>query len=129
MELLGEAGLNQKSVLVVEDEAILRLVVVEALSSTGLAIHEAGDGVRALNVLEAHPSIALLISDIKMPGMNGYELAESALARNPDLKIIFMTGYSRDPVPEIMRRAGAQVLYKPFDLEKLCALARELVPA
>ena len=129
MELQCNEEADQKSVLIVEDEAILRLVVVEALSNTGLAIHEAGDGARALDVLNAHPSIALLISDIKMPGMSGYELAEKALARSPGLKIILMTGYSRDPVPESMRRAGAQVLYKPFDLEKLCTLARDLISA
>jgi len=129
MELRDEAESNRKSVLIVEDEAILRLVVVEALNDTGRIIYEAGNGIRALDILSAHPSVALLISDIKMPGMSGYELAERALALNPELKIIFMTGYSRDPMPDAMRRAGAQVLYKPFDLEKLCSMVREIVPS
>jgi CheY-like chemotaxis protein len=114
-------------VLVAEDEAMLRLVAVETLSDAGFRVFDAGDGNAGLKILQAEPRIDLLISDIKMPGMNGYELAEAGLALRPGLKVLLMTGYAQEPLPEKIRAAGAQVIYKPFDFDKLSALAKELV--
>jgi CheY-like chemotaxis protein len=122
MEQQQQAG---QTILVVEDEAILRLVVVEGLEDGGLVVREAGDGTQALAILEGDPSIALLISDIKMPGMNGLELAQASLSRRPDLKIILMTGYAQESLPDSLRHTNVRTIYKPFDLDKLCAMAAE----
>ena len=90
-------------------------------------VFEAGDGVEALELLKANPEIALLVSDIKMPRMDGYALVEAGLAFKPDLKVLLMTGYAQDPPPAVLRAREIQILHKPFNLERLCALAAEMV--
>ena len=114
------------TVLLAEDEAMLRIIAVEMLEDAGFKVFEAGDGVEALELLKAHPEISLLVSDIKMPRMDGYALVEAGLQFKPDLKVLLMTGYSQDPPPHILKVAGIQTLRKPFSLEKLCALAAEM---
>ena len=64
------------SILVAEDETMVRLVAVETLRDAGFEVYEAADGQEALEVLKENPGIALLISDIKMPRKNGYQLVE-----------------------------------------------------
>jgi CheY-like chemotaxis protein len=119
--------MNDKPVLLLaEDEAMLRLLAVEMLEEAGFAVFEAADGVEGLELLKSHPEISLLVSDIKMPRMDGYALAEAGLALKPDLKILLMTGYAQDPPPALLRQADVQILHKPFNLERLCALAAEL---
>jgi CheY-like chemotaxis protein len=112
-------------ILVAEDEAMLRLIAVEMLQDHGFEVFEAADGAEALDLLKANPEIALLVSDIKMPRMDGYALVEAGLAVRPDLKVLLMTGYSQEPPPSIKFR-DIQVLRKPFNLERLCALAAEM---
>jgi len=114
-------------VLVAEDEAMLRLVAVEMLSDAGFQVFDAGDGNAGLKILQAEPRIDLLISDIKMPGMNGYELAEAGLALRPGLKVLLMTGYAQEPLPDKIREAGVHVIYKPFDFDMLSQLAKQLL--
>jgi CheY-like chemotaxis protein len=72
-------------------------------------------------------AVDLLISDIKMPRMTGYELVEAGLALRPDLRILLMTGYAQDPVPAVIARANIPVLHKPFDLEELPKFAKKLL--
>lgn len=96
------------------------------LEDAGLGVFEAGDGVEALEVLKANSQIALLVSDIKMPRMDGYALIEAALAVKPDLKVLLMTGYAQGPAPGIVKARDIRVLHKPFELEDLCALAAEM---
>ena len=76
---MGSAQTENHTVLIAEDEAMLRIVAVETLKDDGFTVYEAGDGVSALEILRGHPEIELLISDIKMPRLGGYELAEGAL--------------------------------------------------
>lgn len=114
------------SVLVTEDEALVRAIAVEILQDAGYEVHQAGDGRQALDVLEAR-SVDLLITDIQMPRMNGYQLAEQALERWPDLKILLVTGYTRENEPEIVRRAQLRTLQKPFDVDRLPGLVAELL--
>lgn len=113
-------------ILVAEDEAMLRIVAVEMLVEAGFNVFEASDGVEALEVLKANPQIALLVSDIKMPRMDGYALVEAGLALRPGLKVLLMTGYAPNPPPTMPKTGGIQVLHKPFNLERLCALATEM---
>jgi CheY-like chemotaxis protein len=112
--------------LLAEDEAMLRLLATEMLGEAGFQVLEAADGVEGLELLKSHPEISLLVSDIKMPRMDGYALAEAGLALKPDLKILLMTGYAQSPPPALLKQADVQILHKPFNLERLCALAAEL---
>jgi CheY-like chemotaxis protein len=114
-------------VLLAEDEAMLRFVAVETLIDAGFQVFDAVDGSAGLKILESETRIDLLISDIKMPGLNGYQLAEVGLALRPGLKVLLMTGYAQEPIPEKIKRAGARVIYKPFDFDVLSALAQELL--
>jgi CheY-like chemotaxis protein len=115
---------NKTAILVAEDEAMLRMIAVEMLQDSGFDVFEAADGVEGLEILKAHPQISLLVSDIKMPRMDGYALAEAGLALKPELKIMLMTGYAGEPPAGPLR--NVQILHKPFNLERLCAVAAEL---
>ena len=112
--------------LLAEVDAMLRLLATEMLEEAGFQVFEAADGVEGLELLKSHPEISLLVSDIKMPRMDGYALAEAGLALKPDLKILLMTGYAQSPPPPLLKQADVQILHKPFNLERLCALAAEL---
>lgn len=114
-------------ILVAEDEAMLRVIAVEMLEDAGFEVFEAGDGVEALELLKANPQIVLLVSDIKMPRMDGYALVEAGIALKPELKVLLMTGYAQEPPPGVLRAREVQILHKPFNLEKLCALAAQMV--
>jgi CheY-like chemotaxis protein len=118
--------MSAPTILLAEDEAMLRIIAVEMLEDSGFKVFQAGDGLEALELLKAHPEIALLVSDIKMPRMDGYALVEAGLQFKPGLKVLLMTGYSQDPPPHLVKAAGVQILHKPFSLEKLCALAAEM---
>ena len=113
-------------ILVAEDEAMLRMLVVEMLEEAGFPVFEAGDGLEALELLKANPQIALLVSDIKMPRMDGYALVAAGLAFKPELKVLLMTGYAQAPPSQLFKARDIQILYKPFNLEKLCAMAAQM---
>jgi CheY-like chemotaxis protein len=117
---------TRPAVLLAEDEAMLRVIAVEMLQDAGFKVFEAGDGVEALALLKDNPQIALLVSDIKMPRMDGYALVEAGLAFKPELKVLLMTGYAQDPPPRLLKAAQVRILHKPFNLERLCALAAEM---
>ncbi|HVW75841.1 MAG TPA: response regulator [Rhizomicrobium sp.] len=119
--------MSMGSILLAEDEAMLRVIAVEMLEDAGFKVFEAGDGLEALALLKANPEIALLVSDIKMPRMDGYGLVEAGLLLKPDLKVLLMTGYAGEPPPDLLRTASIQILHKPFSLERLCALAAEMI--
>src|SRR5258707_14250107 len=114
-------------ILVAEDEAMLRIIAVEMLEDAGFQVFEAGDGAEALELLKANPQIALLVSDVKMPRMDGYALVEAGLALRPDLKGVMMTGYGQKP-PQMLMARDIQFLHKPFNLERLCAMEAEITP-
>jgi DNA-binding NtrC family response regulator len=121
------AGQPAPRVLIADDEAMLRIVAAETLEDAGFEVSEAGDGTRALAILQSDPSIQLLVSDIKMPGMNGIELAEAGLKLMPGLKVLLMTAYATENIPDSLRAHGLEILRKPFDLNRLSALALNLV--
>lgn len=115
------------AILVVEDEVMLLMVVAETLRDAGYNVTEASNGMMALQALREHPEIALMISDIKMPGMNGYEVAQEGLTLRPALKIVLMTGYTQDPMPPRFAEAKVQVLYKPFNFDLLPELVKGIL--
>lgn len=114
------------TVLVTEDEPLVRAITVEILQDAGYLVREAGDGRQALDVLETC-AVDLLITDIQMPRMNGYQLAEAAMAKWPGLKILLMTGYTRESEPEVVQKAGLRTLQKPFDVDRLPGVIEELL--
>ncbi|MFN3945644.1 MAG: CHASE domain-containing protein [Allosphingosinicella sp.] len=109
-------------VLVVEDEEQLRELSAGSLRDLGYRTLEAANGVEALALLERHPDIALLFTDMVMPEMTGGRLAEAARRLRPDLPILFTTGYSPDNAGDA---ADGAVLQKPFALHQLAARIRE----
>ena len=88
----GRAG-GRESVLVVEDDDAVRAYAIEALQELGYSVVEASRGKAALDILNGTPHLDLLLTDVVMPGaLNGRELADEAVKRRPDLKVLFMTG-------------------------------------
>lgn len=109
-------------VLVVDDEAIVRMLVHDVLEDLGYRVLEAAEGDEGLGLLREHADIDLLISDVGLPGMNGRQLADAARQLYPDLKVLFITGYAEHSVigGGNMER-GMYIMTKPFALEKLVA--------
>jgi CheY-like chemotaxis protein len=114
-------------VLIAEDEVMLRAIAVEMLEDAGFQVYQAGDGEEALEILRSHPDIGLLVSDIKMPKMDGYALAEAGIGLRPELKILLMTGYVQEPPPALLKAREIQTLHKPFNLERLSELVGEMM--
>ncbi len=124
---LGDA---QEVVLVVEDEAAVRQFSVEALGELGYRVLEADGAAAALKLIDAHPEIDLLFTDVVMPDVNGRKLAEEALRRRPGLKVLFTTGYTRNAVVHNgVLDAGVHLLGKPYTLEDLALRVREALDA
>ena len=116
-----------ETILVVEDGSELRRLVREDLENQGYTVLEAGDGAAAIEVSKAHPgSIHLLLTDIIMPGMNGSELARRLSILRPEMKVLFMSGYTDAATAhEGMLEEGIALLRKPFALSTLRAKVRE----
>ena len=123
----GSSEAQGASILVAEDESMVRMIAVETLRDAGFEVFEASDGVEALALLEKGVKVDLLISDIKMPRMNGYQLVEAGKALRPEMKVLLMTGYAQDPIPDSMTRAGIRVLYKPFNVDELSVWAQRVL--
>jgi len=123
-------GRSGESVLVVEDDGDVRDYVVETLASLGYKVFEAGEAESALRLLDENPSVHLLLTDVVMPGMNGRKLAEEARLRRPDLKILYMTGYSRNAIMHQGRLdIGVDLLQKPISSEQLASAVRKMLDA
>jgi two-component system cell cycle sensor histidine kinase/response regulator CckA len=112
------------AILVVEDETLLRDVLYDNLTDEGFAVLAAADADTALGVL-AHNPIALMLTDIQMPGTSGIALTERALASHPHLKVVLMTGYAQDGIPEWVFERGIPVLSKPLNFDRIGAFLRQ----
>ena len=112
---------GRESVLLVEDDDGVRAYAAEALRELGYRVAEAPNGKAALTILDSAPRLDLLLTDVIMPGdLNGRELAEEAVQRRPGLRVLYMTGYSRDALSERGRlNPGVHVLGKPFSVQEL----------
>lgn len=117
-----------ETVLVVEDEAAVRMLVVEVLEELGYKVLEALDGAGALPHLRSDQRIDLLVTDFGLPGINGRQLAEIARQHRPDLQILVITGYA--PNAEVrgdFLAPGMDMLAKPFNIDALGAKVRQLI--
>ncbi|WP_369827557.1 PAS domain-containing protein [Caulobacter sp. FWC2] len=112
-----------KTVLVVDDEPTVRMLVVDALAELGFACLEAQDGASGLRILQSNAKIDLLITDVGLPGgLNGRQVADGARALRPDLRVLFITGYAENAVLNHGHiEHGMEVLTKPFAVNDLAA--------
>ncbi len=116
-----------ETVLVVEDDATVRMLVVEVLEELGYRYLEAPDGPSALKLMDV-PRIDLLVTDVGLPVMNGRQLAEIARQRRPGLKVLFITGYAETAaVRGGFLDPGMEMMTKPFALDALGAKIRQLI--
>jgi CheY-like chemotaxis protein len=115
---------GSETILVVEDDARVRKVTTARLRRLGYQVVEAENGAEALARLTTHPGVAMIFTDVVMPGgMNGDELAEAALARRPDLKVLFTSGFAEPAVARQRLGVGAW-LKKPYTATELAAKIR-----
>lgn len=104
--------MDRPLLLVVEDEPLVRELIVLELEDAGFDTLEAEDGLTALALLRDNPGVALLFTDIRLPGgMTGWDVAEHARAIRPRLPVIYATGYSAEDLRLVN---GAQFLKKPY---------------
>jgi two-component system cell cycle sensor histidine kinase/response regulator CckA len=120
---------GRETILVVEDEAPVRVVVRRMLERLGYTVREAADGAQALCFVEASAErIDLLLTDVIMPEMHGRALAERLMTSEPGIRVLYMSGYTDD---DILRRGltqpGTVLLQKPFTPEELARAVREVL--
>ncbi len=119
---------NHETVLVVEDDADVRRLTVDMLQELGYATLEADNADRALAQLDAHPDVALMVTDVVMPGMNGRLLANEVRKRRPGLPVLFTTGYTRNAIVHHgVLDPDVHVIIKPYTLETLALNVRALL--
>jgi CheY-like chemotaxis protein len=118
------ASSSKPTVLVVEDEALLRIIITEELEDAGFKVVEAGDGNSALSILKSNPQIDLLFTDIRMPGgLSGWDVAEQARRDHPELPVIYATGFSEDALRVV---PGGRFFKKPYRASAILEAARQL---
>jgi PAS domain S-box-containing protein len=124
----GQHAATGETVLVVEDEPVVRGVILEMLGEQGYRTIEAGDGPSGLRLLRMNEQIDLLITDVGLPGMNGRQLADLARETRPDLKILFITGYAESvAIADGFLQSGMEMITKPFDLDHLSRRIRAMI--
>jgi two-component system cell cycle sensor histidine kinase/response regulator CckA len=114
------------TILLVEDEEGLRALNARGLSSRGYTVLEAGNGVEAIEVLEREGNVDLVVSDVVMPEMDGPTLLKELRRRNPDLKVIFVSGYAEEAFSKnLADQEQYEFLAKPFTLKQLVSKVKE----
>lgn len=120
-----------ETVLVVDDEPLVSMLIMDVLEDLGYAAIDAPDAASGLKVVHSDSRLDLLITDVGLPGdMNGNQLAEAARRSRPTLKVLFVTGYAetgtlgRDQLPD-----GMQVLTKPFSIDMLADKIKGILAA
>jgi PAS domain S-box-containing protein len=126
----AEHAATGETVLVIEDEPIVRGVVLEMLAEQGYRTLEAIDGPSGLKILRSGQRIDLLVTDVGLPGMNGRQVADQAREGRPDLKILFITGYAESvAMADGFLQPGMEMITKPFDLDHLAQRIRVMISA
>jgi two-component system cell cycle sensor histidine kinase/response regulator CckA len=131
VKLAGADLTGQGTILLVEDEEGLRALNARGLISRGYTVLQAGNGIEAIEVLErCGGSVDLVVSDVVMPEMDGPTLLKELRRRNPDLKIIFVSGYAEEAFEKNLSDGGQfAFLPKPFTLKQLVAAVKETMAA
>jgi signal transduction histidine kinase len=118
-----------ETVLVVDDESAIRMIIVEILQDNGYTALEAPDGANALRILESDIRIDLLITDVGLPGgINGRQVADVARVTRPQLKVLFITGFAENAAFRSGQLApGMEVVTKPFEMAALATKIHDLI--
>jgi PAS domain S-box-containing protein len=114
-------------VLVVEDEGVVRLLVLEVLKELGYYALEAENGATAVQILQSKQRIDLLISDIGLPDINGIEVVRVGRDTRKNLKVLLMTGYAEKAASSSFLEDGMEIIMKPFNMDVLAARIRDLI--
>jgi PAS domain S-box-containing protein len=121
-------GQPAEQVMVVEDEERVRAVSVEALKHLGYGVIEVADPTEALRRFESGQKVSLLFTDVVMPQMSGRDLADLARKHQPDLKVLYTTGYTRNAIVHNgVLDAGTNLLSKPFSIDELAVKVRKIL--
>ena len=120
---------NTEMILLVDDDEIVRKCVLHVLQASGYAVIEASNGPEALRIANEHTGpINLLLTDIKMPKMNGRELAERLMPLRPGVKVLYISGHTDSAtVNEMALQRGANFLQKPFTPDRLTTKVRKVL--
>ena len=125
---VGSLQAEGETILVVEDDAAVRMIILDELNELGYTTLEAVDGPTALPILQSAHKIDLLISDVGLPGMNGRQIAEIGRQHRPGLPVLFMTGYAQSAAARSEFLApGMEMIAKPFAMDELAAKIREML--
>ncbi|MDE1150502.1 MAG: response regulator [Azospirillaceae bacterium] len=117
-----------ETVLVVEDEKVVRGLITEVLADLGYQALEAADGPEGLEILRSTAAIDLLVTDIGLPGLNGRQVADAGRQLRPDLKVLFMTGYAENAAfASGFLEPGMEMITKPFPMETLAQRLRHIL--
>jgi CheY-like chemotaxis protein len=130
-ERSGDAERGGETILVVEDDPLVRQYVLTQIQSLGYTTFSASNGAEALAVIDSGKEIDLLFTDVIMPGnMNGRELAEAAIRRRPDMRVLYTSGYTENAIIHHGRLdAGVLLLAKPYRRSDLATLIRAALVA
>ena len=121
-------ALEGETILIVDDEPTIRMLVTDLLAELGYLSLEAGDGPAGLRLVKSDARIDLLITDVGLPGMNGRQMAEAARLARPNLKVLFITGFAENAVfGDGHLHHGMHVLTKPFEMNVLGTKIKELI--
>lgn len=121
-------GINSEVVMVVEDDSRVRALSVEALKDLGYSVVEAAGPVEALRMLETVQDVSLLFTDVVMPDMSGRQLADLARKKQPEIKVLYTTGYTRNAIVHNgILDPGTYLLSKPFSVEELAFKVRKIL--
>ncbi len=116
------------TILIVDDEPSIRMLLTDALEEIGFRVLEAHDGPTGLKILQSDETIDLLVTDVGLPGMNGRQMADAARTTRPALKVLFITGYAENAIIGNGQLApGMQVLTKPFVVEALASRVLDMI--
>lgn len=112
---MPEVAAQQRTILVVEDDDIVRMLIVEVLEELEFNVTAASDGPEALVVINSDQPLALMMTDVGLPGMDGRELAEKVRELRSELPILFASGYAESTG----LAPGMQIIAKPFSIDQL----------
>ncbi len=119
---------SNEVVLVVEDEPVVRGLIIEVLTALGYRALEAADGPTGLEILQSRRRIDLLVTDIGLPGLNGRQVADGGRLSRPDLKVLFMTGYAENAaLASGFLEPGMAMITKPFAMDMLATRIRQII--
>jgi CheY-like chemotaxis protein len=119
-----------ETVMVVEDVAAVRMLIIDVLHELGYRTIEAADAAEALPLIDSSAAIDLLVSDVGLPGVGGRQLADYARKRRPGLKVLFVTGYAEHATTRSgFLDEGMALITKPFAVETLATKVSEIMAA